>query len=295
MSECSDSQASSGLDGLAAGTPSDEVAQPEAEATAVSLGLHLSQARQARGLTVADVAQAIKFSSRQIAAIESDDFDQLAGTTFVRGFIRSYAKFLHIDPQPLLMMLEQRPPQVSTMIRLPQVAGTALPQIGETRAPAPYLLLLALLATAVVAAGLIWHFNSSANRDVEMPAPAVPAIGAASLQPAESMNATPVALSFQAAQAIQPNAMAQATQPNDPDHHQLVFVFADKSWVEVRDAAQNLLLAQNNDPGSRQTVAGKPPFALVIGNASSVQLQYDDRQIDLRPYTKVDVARLNLE
>jgi cytoskeleton protein RodZ len=42
-------------------------------------------------------------------------------------------------------------------------------------------------------------------------------------------------------------------------------------------------------------VSGKPPFVLVIGNAPAVQLQYDDRQIDLRPYTKVDVARLNLE
>jgi len=295
VSECSDSQASSGLDGLAAGTPSDEVAQPEAEATAVSLGLHLSQARQARGLTVADVAQAIKFSPRQIAAIESDDFDQLAGATFVRGFIRSYAKFLHIDPQPLLMMLEQRPPQVSAMIRLPQEAGTALPRIGETRAPAPYLLLLALLVTAIVAAALIWHFNASADRDVEMPVSAAPATGRASLQPAESINTAPVVLPFQAAQTTQLDAMAQAVRSTDPEHHQLAFVFADKSWVEVRDATQNILLAQNNDPGSRQTVAGKPPFALVIGNASSVQLQYDDRQIDLRPYIKVDVARLNLE
>jgi len=33
----------------------------------------------------------------------------------------------------------------------------------------------------------------------------------------------------------------------------------------------------------------------VIGNASHVQLQFEDQQVDLRPHTKVDVARLTLE
>ena len=74
-----------------------------------------------------------------------------------------------------------------------------------------------------------------------------------------------------------------------------MFTFAGKSWVEVKDASQNIIFAQINDAGTHQVVSGKPPFVLVIGNAPAVQLQYDDRQIDLRPYTKVDVARLNLE
>ena len=40
---------------------------------------------------------------------------------------------------------------------------------------------------------------------------------------------------------------------------------------------------------------GKPPFSLVIGNANSVNLAYNDKSIDLKPYIKIQVARLTLE
>ena len=40
---------------------------------------------------------------------------------------------------------------------------------------------------------------------------------------------------------------------------------------------------------------GMPPLQLVVGNASGVQVTYNDQPVDLAPYTKVDVARLTLE
>jgi cytoskeleton protein RodZ len=301
-----------GLGEAAQDTFPDESGQPEAIAASdASPGRHLSEARKSRGLSIADVAQAIKFSPRQIEAIESDDFDKLAGATFVRGFMRSYAKFLHIDPQPLLAILDQHSPQADATIRVPQDTGAALPQTGNKPAHIPYLLLLALLAT-IIAAAFFWTSTRSipiAKRSMDVPSPVVSAPvvaqpvttavepapvgpGGPSLQYAPGMQGAPTA---QSAQSAQSDAMAQAALPIDPEHHLLTFTFADKSWVEVKDASQRIIFAQINDPGSRQVVSGKPPFALVIGNASNVQLQYDERQIDLRPHIRVDVARLNLE
>ena len=71
----------------------------------VSLGRILREARERLGLSVADVANQIKFATRQIEALESDNFQQLQGATFLRGFVRSYAKILHLDAQPLLEQL----------------------------------------------------------------------------------------------------------------------------------------------------------------------------------------------
>ena len=62
----------------------------------------LSNARQLRGLSIADVAHALKLAPRQVQAIEADAFDQLRGLTFARGFVRNYARYLGIDPEPLL-------------------------------------------------------------------------------------------------------------------------------------------------------------------------------------------------
>jgi cytoskeleton protein RodZ len=71
--------------------------------------------------------------------------------------------------------------------------------------------------------------------------------------------------------------------------------FDRESWVEIKDARGRLILSQLNPPGSSQVVQGEPPLSLVVGNARSVRLAYGDREVDLGPYTRVDVARFTLD
>jgi cytoskeleton protein RodZ len=65
--------------------------------------------------------------------------------------------------------------------------------------------------------------------------------------------------------------------------------------VEIRAGDGKVLLSQLNPGGTEQVVEGRPPFALVIGNAQHVRLSYDDRPVDLAPHVKVEVARLTLD
>jgi len=71
--------------------------------------------------------------------------------------------------------------------------------------------------------------------------------------------------------------------------------FDRSSWVEVRGRDGKTLLSKLNAAGSEQIVEGQPPFALIIGNAQHVRMSYEDRQIDLAPHVKVEVARFTLE
>jgi len=250
-----------------------------------SPGRSLREAREMRGLSIADVVNSIKFSSRQIEAIERNDFAHLPGATFVRGLIRSYAKLLQLDPQSLLAMMDREAVQADNQIHLPKDTGAALPQPGERRSYLPHLaLLLTVLAVGIaVATYFDWPTGSGKSKP--------PSAAAAS------------AVQKPSAYAVQPPAtQVEPGQPEPPkipspgpDFRQLIFVFEDKSWVEVKDATQQVIFAQNNESGTRQVVNGKPPFSLVIGNASHVQLQFEDQQVDLRPHTKVDVARLTLQ
>jgi len=250
-----------------------------------SPGRRLREARETRGLSVADVANSIKFSSRQIETVERDDFDKLPGATFVRGFIRCYAKFLQLEIQPLLTMLDQQKPEADAEIHLPQDTGAALPQAGEQRSYLPYLALLVTLLAMVVALATYFDWPGGAGKTKPASIAAAPIV-----QPPQAQIEQPAATLAEPGQPAPPN-----TQPLGPDVRQLIFVFEDKSWVEVKDATQRVIFAQNNAPGTRQAVNGKPPFELVIGNASHVQLQFEDEQVDLRPHTKVDVARLTLK
>jgi len=55
-------------------------------------------------------------------------------------------------------------------------------------------------------------------------------------------------------------------------------------------------MSRNNAAGSEQTIEGVPPYTLVIGNASKVDLEFRGSPVDLLASTsRDDVARLRLE
>jgi cytoskeleton protein RodZ len=74
----------------------------------------------------------------------------------------------------------------------------------------------------------------------------------------------------------------------------LHFVFKRDAWLEVKDGSGRIIFAQMKARGSEQVLTGRPPFALVVGNAANVQLTYNDKPVDLMPHVKISVARLTL-
>jgi len=88
---------------------------------------------------------------------------------------------------------------------------------------------------------------------------------------------------------------ADAAKPAAPVEHEVRLRFDKVSWVEIRDRFGKVIFSQLNMPGTEHSLYGEPPLSLVIGNAHAVRVMYDDNPVDLRQYTKVDVARLTLQ
>lgn len=70
-----------------------------------SIGAMLAHARLERDWTVQQVADQLKLSPKQIVALEENKFDDLPKLVIVRGFVRTYAKLLKIDADPLVALL----------------------------------------------------------------------------------------------------------------------------------------------------------------------------------------------
>lgn len=77
------------------------------ESHALSTGAALEAARLAKGMTQQDVSNSLRYSVKQIDALEKDAFDLLPDAMITRGFIRSYARLLEIDAEPLLASYRQ--------------------------------------------------------------------------------------------------------------------------------------------------------------------------------------------
>lgn len=127
---------------------------------AMSTGSMLRDAREAAGLTLDMVAQQLKLAPRQVIALEEGDYGSLPGRTFVRGFVRNYARLLHIDADHVLAGL---PGSDTDALHSPVLHPTA-PTIGDlptedkikpgwTRWAIPVALVV------VIASGVLYEFT----------------------------------------------------------------------------------------------------------------------------------------
>jgi len=272
------------------------MSETESTSEQSSPGRTLAAARAGLQLSVADVSQKIKYGVKQIAAIEADDYAKLPGTTIVRGMIRSYAKLVQLDPEPLLAGLGRLDVPTAVAVDLHTDEQEPFFEDGKkSNRMYLYLSLAALVAVALVA--YEWYAGPPSTGQVVKITPKAAKTEAAQRQPAAALaadapgeTAAPEPPS-QAAEAQTPSpAVAKASGTN-----RIELEFDKLSWVEIKQANGKVLLSQLNPAGTRQTIEGVPPFEIVIGNAANVRLKYNDTPIDLRPHFKVDVARLALE
>ena len=272
------------------------------------VGAELAAAREARGLGLPEIAQQLKFGVRQLEALEADRFDELPGGTFARGMVRSYARLLKVDPEPLLGRLAGRfdaPDSNQLAARFSQ------PVPFSDNARRSTLVYFALsLGILVVIGSFAWQWQRERNAPKQMalvkpkaePArkPAPPA-KPASVAPAAVVEKAPVVEEKKIIPSPAPApapaaAAATATAAPSPGgvHRIVLRVESDEAWLEVTDAAGRQIVSSLNPAGSERVVQGRGPFTLVIGNASHVRVLHNDREVDLRPHTKVEVARFTL-
>src|SRR5271169_699253 len=65
-------------------------------------GETLKREREMRGVTLEEMSESTKISTRLLRAIEQDQFSELPGGVFTRGFIRAYSKYLGLDEEHVL-------------------------------------------------------------------------------------------------------------------------------------------------------------------------------------------------
>jgi len=136
----------------------------------------LTHARQAAGLTIEEAARQLKFAPRQLEALEAGALQRLPGGTFVRGMVRSYARLLRVDPEPLLAQISSQvaPPDAE---RLAQRYRQPVPFTdGARRSNLAYVALSLVLLVAVAAVALQWRQERAGTRTLAfVPAGQMPA------------------------------------------------------------------------------------------------------------------------
>jgi len=114
---------------MTAGTPQDGTARGAVEQwrRGAGIGAALAQARHRSGLTLAEVSQRTRIRETVIARIEDDDYSACGGDFYARGNIRSIAKAVGTDPEPLISEYDEvhRAPGVLSAVSLDELLTPA--------------------------------------------------------------------------------------------------------------------------------------------------------------------------
>ena len=297
---------------------------PAVEAVAVEMpavGTQLREAREALGLKVSDIAKTLKLGQRQVEALENGQWDGLPGATFIRGFVRNYARLVQLDPITLVTQLDPVLVKPVDTLAVPRVQPSDMPQFGGGPARRDRVVVAVGLLAVVLAAALYFllpndlaalrtdlqSFLDSLARKEE---PAAPPSAVAQSEPVLPPGATtqqvlnpqavipgesPTVVASSASPASVPAAASAPTVPQSAVEGQMRLVADKEAWVEVRDRENKVDFSQRLSAGAEQVVGGQGPLSVVVGYAPGVRLFWRGQNIDLMPHSRGDVARLVLE
>ena len=292
-----------------------------------SVGHLLRKARVMKGMSIEDVSRQLRLSVKQIEAIEKENYEKLPGRTFLRGFIRNYANLVQLDPIPLLQLLPESTPVISTYERTPfknkQISFSSNRESSGNNRLTIVIILFAIIAGAYfIFSEDVWiktpetssvsevaKFESgTASVEIQLPLSETVknVVNAQSNQQLETSDRINSEKNSEAELDIKAEAIPAKNKPvtqaaekstvTPSDSGNLYFKLTGDSWIKVVDGTGASLFEQLKKNGSEQVITGKRPLSIVIGNASAVNLTYNDNIIDMASYKRQDgTARFTLE
>jgi cytoskeletal protein RodZ len=227
----------------------------------------LKKRREELGLSIGEVSELLRIKAEYLSSIEADQFEKLPVAVYTIGYIRSYAAYLRIDPEPILSFYAGH---------LSHPGHTTIIPVASSKKKIPFsyyiIPLLVLLMIPLVV--IVVRQGASLPQPKMPPSPVQPA-------PAESpKQAAPLQEPLQPPTTMQqPQANAQVpAKTNAGAGHRLDVMADDLTWVLITfsDGKTEEALLR---PGSAKTWTFPETALLKLGNAGGVRLKLDGEDI----------------
>ncbi len=165
-----------------------------AEQHADSVGAILRQSREAKGLTTAQVAKQLNLKVSVIEQIEAEQWDPAVSMTFMRGYLRAYARLMKLSEREILQAFEL---QAAYLRSQPRPMHSFSKKTSLDAAENRFMLATYLLIVLLIGLFLIWFWQTHLLDDT--PVSVVPAYQAPMPTTTDSQLTTQPALPTQVA------------------------------------------------------------------------------------------------
>jgi len=274
-----------------------------------SFGERLKQEREKRKITLEQISVSTKIGTRMLQALEEDNFSQLPGGIFNKGFVRAYSRFVGLDEDQTVAEYLEASGDAPLIPKEPEALEDEASEIEETvsretsdTAPARQLPWGWFAAVLLVVALALSFWN---HRRREHPQPSLPPIptatethspapqsGGASARPDGATSPTSVLPKNGSSPASSPLAgsskpvapkaspsLAPALPAASPGEFTLVVQAREDSWISItadgNTVSSGLLLA-----GSQRTVRARNEIIVKAGNSGGIDFRLNGNKLD---------------
>ncbi|MDH5927877.1 cytoskeleton protein RodZ [Vibrio lentus] len=298
----------------------------ETVAPAIEAGTLLKNKRESLGLTQKQISDRLKLRVTLIQQIEENQFESDQVATFMRGYIRSYAKYVNLDEKVVLSALHHAGDaqhQEQEMLSFSRKTKT------EKHNSRIMILTWSIFAVIAGISSLWWWqnqqqdtlsqslVNTESSEELVVEESLDPELTSLEVIEAEqntetspvTENSDDLLTVVSAAEAsenveqveetqdvaeVTPVAAESETVTPEPVANELVMQFSADCWIQVKDAAGKTLSTGIKKAGQTLNLSGTAPYKVILGAPEGVSMTFASEPVDLSGYTSGKVARITL-
>mgnify|MGYP000514789321 CR=1 FL=1 len=297
---------------------------PNGKEPVLGPGKLLQTAREEKNLRPEDVAYEIRLTPSQVLALDEDDYSKMPEETYVRGYLRNYARLVGVPENDILMAFARL-----IRARDPVQTPVSTPTENETNKNSRLVWAVAVAGiVTVIVLSAVWvlkpyddelpvtDIGSDAPVGEGKPTPEevlvgtsplnlnkslVPGLNVSPVSPAsEPERASEIKTKAEISAAVKSANITQAVGKTNTRRDQnntdgvLLINYSKDSWTDVRDAKGRKLLYRTVKAGEKVAVSGELPLSLFFGFAQGVKVKFNGKTINVSDHTRGVFARFTL-
>jgi cytoskeleton protein RodZ len=279
-----------------------------------SFGTYLKGERESRKISLDEISRSTKIRRAILEAIERDQGEVLLPEAVVKGFIRTYARHIGLDPKEVMATYAERHMG-------DEIPGKGRPLLdGRRRVPAKYIFAGGICVLILICIPLLFFSERGPREGAQEAALAPPSTERTDMVPPNEVQSSPSLPSLeetiplqtppvgveeaqevkevqkgQEVQEVEAGEEVVAVQEEEPPpvhEHTLVITASERTWIQIQEGSSlpfDVILF----PGDSLTRTSSQQLAVVIGNAGGVTVTFDGKTLE-SPGKDGEVVRFTL-
>jgi cytoskeleton protein RodZ len=278
----------------------------------------LRKKRENIGLSIDHIANKLNLDSKLIELLEKNDYEKFNIETYLKGYLRAYAKFLDLDDDMVINLYKESNPE-----KTPEILPNVKPKIQRNSPDRSVKLFSYIIGLAIALSILVWYQKNFLVQ------PSEENLKIANIKIHENTNINGVDVDYKIINHTNywqwPINKAEKNYENNSNELELVgsektqdkikniadtnevsayniqqgndtvvLNLTGDSWIEIYDGEGERLYLDLARSGKNYIINGNSPFNILLGAANNVSIEFNGSSVDIEPYIKFGIARFTL-